>query len=105
MRSSCAIARFTRGSRRCSLRRSRARRWKALFSQAFGLERLLHLGPAADELEVGSERGPLAAVHFREVRPAQNREKIGVRDGEGLAQHILAAGDALRQPIEFLAQI
>ena len=63
------------------------------------------LGRLADELEVSGERRPLAAVDLGVVRPAQHREKISVGDGECAARQVLSAGDALRQPIEFPAEI
>src|SRR6516165_2437601 len=71
-----------------------------LLEQSFGLQRLDDVRAGADTLDVALQLRPLPAVDVHVTPPAENREQVGIRDGERLAGEKRAVADAAIQIVE-----
>src|SRR5438552_12095826 len=92
-----------------TLSRKREREGRAegvLLQEAFGLERLLHLGARRDAREIGADVAPRAEVDVDELAPAQRHEGIGVGHREAVAHQILAlVGELALEIVEALGEL
>jgi hypothetical protein len=78
---------------------------RRLLDQPLSLHRFLHLGTRSHALYVGFDIRPFAEIDVHARRPAKDREKIGVGDGEFVARQVLLAGKLLVEPVESFPKV